>query len=437
MLEKLKMVRVFFALNTIVVLVTVAVAGNWPQWRGPRLNGVSDEKNLPLRWDTKENIAWKLALPGLSASTPVIWGEKIFLNVPEGNQSYLWCVDKRQGSLIWKKSLPTRAGEARIHPKHNSSSPSPVTDGKNVYVLNAYGTLRSFDFAGNEVWTREIQQDYGRLGLRFGYASSPLLFEDSLYIQVLREPPNAPSYILRVEKQTGKTLWKMDFQTSAGYKAADSYSTPTILRRGKMVELVINGSDQVTGHDLTTGRELWRVDGLSPESPPSRVVSSPVVADDIIYAPASFRPLVAFRAGGRGNITESHRIWSSRNGPDIPSPVTDGKYFYIVNDKGIMRCLDARTGKEIYGPQRLKPGDYSSSPVLADNKIYIVNEEGLTTVVKAGPGFEIMAENSLDDRCLSSPAISGGQLFIRTARFLYCIGKRSGSSYRSKNGGTR
>jgi outer membrane protein assembly factor BamB len=150
------------------------------------------------------------------------------------------------------------------------------------------------------------------------------------------------------------------------------------------------------------------------------------VVDGVIYAPASYRPLLALRAGGRGDITESHQLWSSRNGPDIPSPVTDGKYFYIVSDKGIMRCLDAKSGKEIYGPQRLKPGDYSSSPVLADNKIYVVSEEGLITVVKAGPKFEILAENNLDDRCLSSPAISGGQIFIRTSEHLYCIGKRPG-----------
>ena len=424
MCERLKQARLLFALSAIIILATAAVAENWPQWRGPLLNGISNERNLPLRWNTNENIAWRLTLPGLSASTPVIWGDKVFLNVPEGKQLYLWCVDKREGSLVWKRLI--RAGELRIHPKHNQSSPSPVTDGKNVYVLNAYGALRSFDFAGNEIWAREIQQDYGRLGLRFGYASSPLLFEDSLYIQVLREPPNDPSYILRIDKRTGKTLWKADFPAGAGYKAADSYSTPTILRRGKTVELIVNGSDQVTGHDAATGQELWRASGLSPESPPSRVVSSPVVADGVVYAPASFRPLLALRAGVRGSLDESHRLWSSRNGPDIPSPVTDGKYFYIVSDKGIMRCLDAKTGKEIWGPQRLKPGDYSSSPVLADNKIYVVSEEGLTTVVKAGPQFEILAENSLDDRCLSSPAISGGQIFIRTSQYLYCIGKRHG-----------
>jgi outer membrane protein assembly factor BamB len=414
--------KVFFTFGMIVSLFAAALADNWPQWRGPFLNGVSDEKNLPLRWGREENIAWKLSLPGPSAATPVIWEDSIFLNITQGREIYLWRLEKKHGRLLWKKPLGGNTAELRTHPKHNPSTPSPVTDGKSVYALNAYGSLVSFDLAGNEIWKRELWQDYGRFVLRFGFSSSPLLFEDSLYLQVLRDnPPGEPSYLLRIDKKSGKTIWKKDF--SHGFKPAEAYSTPTILKHGKGVELVVNGSDQVTGHDLTTGQELWRVAGLSPESQPFRIVSSPVVADQVIYAPAAGRPLIALRAGGRGNLTQY--LWSSRNGPDVPSPVTDGKFFYIVDDKGIARCLDAKSGKEIWGPQRLKPGSYSSSPVLADNKIYVVNEEGLTTVLKAGPNFEALAENSLDDLCLSSPAISDGQIFIRTAQFLYCIGKRT------------
>jgi len=422
--SKLMLKRIPPAVIAVLVLVPAILADNWPQWRGPDLNGVSREKNLPTRWGAEENIAWRLALPGLSAATPAIWEDRIFLNVADGEDMYLWCVDKKQGTMLWKKLL--RGKIIQIN-KHNPSSPSPVTDGKNVYVLNAYGALRSFDFAGNEVWARELWKDYGRFGLRFGYASSPLLFEDSLYIQVLQvTQKNDPSYLLRIDKKTGKTLWKADIPMTQGFKAAEGYSTPTILKQGNRVELIVNGSDQVTGHDLSTGQELWRVAGLVTEKEPSRQASSPIVADGVIYAPSAGRPLLALRAGGRGNLGESHRLWSLRNGPDIPSPVTDGKYFYIVDDKGIMRCLDAKSGQEIWGPQRLKPGEYSASPVLADGKIYITNEEGLTSVVKAGPKFELLAENSLNDVCLSSPAISDGQIFIRTAQHLYCIGKRSG-----------
>jgi outer membrane protein assembly factor BamB len=415
--------KIFSTVSVLALSCTLTLAENWPQWRGPLLNGVSNEKNLPSHWNKEENIVWKLALPGLSAATPVIWGDRVFLNVTEGEQLYLWCVDKKQGSLLWKK---LQSGKNIKLNKHNPSSPSPVTDGKNVYVLNAYGHLHAFDFAGNEMWKRELWKDYGRFGLRFGHASSPLLFEDSIYVQMLQvTQKNDPSYLLRIDKASGKTLWKADFPASPSFKAAEAYSTPTIFKRDNSIELIVNGSDQITGHDLATGQALWRVEGLSSEKEPSRIASSPVVADGVIYAPAADRPLLALRAGGRGNLGESHRLWSSRNGPDVPSPVTDGKYFYIVNDKGIARCLDAKTGKEIWGPQRLKPGDYSSSPVLADGKLYVVSEEGLTTVLKAGPKFEVLAENSLDDQTLSSPAISDGQIFIRTAQFLYCIGKRT------------
>lgn len=415
--------KVVSTIGILLVSVTLVCAENWPQWRGPLMNGVSGEKNLPLRWGREENIAWKLALPGLSAATPAIWGDKVFLNVTEGEQIYLWCVDKNRGSLLWKK---LQGGKNIQLNKHNPSSPSPVTDGKNVYVLNAYGHLYGFDFGGNEIWKRELWKDYGRFGLRFGHASSPVLYEDSLYVQILQVTQNNdPSYLLRIDKQTGKTLWKADFPSPAGFKAAEAYSTPAILKRGNNVELIVNGSDQVTGHDLTTGEEVWRVAGLSSQAQPSRIASSPIVADGVIYAPASERPLLAIRAGGRGSLSESHQLWTSRNGPDVPSPVTDGTYFYIVNDKGIARCLDAKTGREIWGPQRLKPGDYSASPVLADGKIYVVSEEGLTTVLKAGPKFEVLAENDLADQCLSSPAISGGQIFLRTAQYLYCVGKQA------------
>jgi outer membrane protein assembly factor BamB len=416
--------RAVFALCS-VFLLAAPVAANWPQWRGPQLNGTSPEKNLPLRWGAGENVAWRLALPGLSASTPVVWGDRVFLNVPEGEEIYLWCVDKRRGALAWKRPLRGGAAALRTHPKHNPSTPSPATDGKGVFVLTAYGSLRGFDFAGRELWVRDLERDYGRFGLNFGYASSPLLHEDSLYVQVLRATrANDPSYILRIDKRTGQTVWKADFP-AATLRAAESYSTPTILRHGRTAELVVNGSDQVTGHDLATGRELWRVAGLSAvaENPPPRVASSPVAADGVLYAPAAVRPLVALRAGGRGDIAASHQLWSSRNGPDIPSPVTDGKYFYVVNDKGIVRCFDAKTGREVWGPERLKPGNYSSSPVLADGKVYVVSEEGVTTVLRAGPKFEVLAENPLNDACLSSPAVSGGQILIRTAQFLYCIGK--------------
>ena len=408
----------------ILATTTAAVrAENWPQWRGPSLNGVSTEKNLPVEWTTEENVTWKLELPEWSGSTPIIWGDRIFLNVAAGDGLYLWCVNRNTADPLWVR--PLGSGNVKMR-KQNMSSPSPVTDGKNVYVMTGTGSLKGYDFNGNQIWARDIQKDYGRFGLNWGYASSPLLFEDSLYVQVLHGMrTDDPSYILRIDKKTGKTLWRVERLTDAIRESPDSYSTPALLRYDGKTEIVITGGDCATGHDPATGKELWRLNGLNPRNnPANRTIASPVVTDSLIYASSRVRPLVAIRTGGRGDISESHRVWSTNNGPDVPTPVTDGKYFYIVNDKGITWCLNANTGETIWGPERIEMGIYSSSPVLADGKIYITSEDGVTTVMKAGPNFEILARNNLDDYSLSSVAISEGQLFLRTAQYLYCIGKR-------------
>jgi outer membrane protein assembly factor BamB len=413
-------------INLVIILLastSIVNADNWPQWRGPDLNGTSNEKSSPVRWSTTENVHWRIALPGWSGSTPIVWGDHVFLHVADGDDLFLWCVERKQGSVIWKKRLG--GGNVKMR-KQNMSSPSPVTDGRSVYVMTGTGILKGFDFGGREIWSRDIQKDYGAFGLNWGYASSPLLYEDSLYIQVLHGMnTDDPSYALRIDKKTGKTIWRVERPTKAIRESPDAYTTPALLRYGKSIEIVITGGDTVTGHDRLTGKELWRADGLNPANEPFyRIVASPVIADGIIYAPTRIRPLLALKPGGRGDVTKSHLLWSTSNGPDVPTPVTDGKYFYIVNDRGVVWCLDAKSGKELYGQQRIAPGTYSASPILVDGKIYATNEDGLTTVLKSGPQFEVLAQNELDDYCLSSPAISDGQLFIRTAKYLYCIGKR-------------
>lgn len=416
--------RGFVALLAVFfVTAVVAHAQNWPQWRGPSLNGVSNEKNLPVKWTTEENVAWKTAMPGWSGSTPIIWRDRIFLNVADGDNLSLWCLDKTTGEILWKKPLGT--GNVKRQ-KQNMSSPSPVTDGRSVYVMTGTGVLKGFDFTGKELWSRDIQKEYGQFGLNWGYASSPLLFEDSLYVQVLHGmKTDDPSYVMRIDKKSGKTLWKVDRPTNALRESPDSYTTPGLLRYGKTTEIIITGGDCVTGHDPATGKELWRANGLNPDNNPFyRIVASPIIFDEIIYAPTRVKPLLALKAGGRGDVTKSHVLWSTPNGPDVPTPVTDGKYFYVVKDNGVMWCLDAKTGAEVYANQRIKPGIYSSSPVLADGKIYVTNEDGLTTVVAAGPKFAVVAENPLNDYVLSSPAISEGRIYIRTAQHLYAIGKK-------------
>ena len=408
------------ALCALVVLGATLEAENWPQWRGPSLNGVSGETGLPLRWSRTEHIAWKLELPAWSGSTPAVWGDRIFLNVAEGRDLSLWAVDRARGTVLWKRMLGS--GNTRMQ-KQNMSSPSPVTDGRGVWIMTGTGILKGFDFSGRELWARDIQQEYGRFGLQWGYASSPLLHEDSLYVQVLHGMrTDDPSYLLRIDKTDGRTLWRVARPTMARFESPDAYTTPALLRYGSTTEIVITGGDVVTGHDPGDGRELWRADGLNPTGNGSfRIVASPVVHGDLIFAPSRERPLLALKPGGRGDVTRSHVLWTFNNGPDVPTPVTDGTYFYAINDRGIMWCLDAKTGKEIYGRQRLPPATYSGSPVLADGRIYITSEDGVTVVVKAGPQFEVLAENDLGEYTLSSPAISNGQIFIRTESFLYAI----------------
>jgi outer membrane protein assembly factor BamB len=292
--------------------------------------------------------------------------------------------------------------------------------------MSGTGVLKGFDVDGNERWARDLQQDYGPFGQLYGYGSSPLLHDGSLYVQVLHgSHTEEPSYLLRIDASDGRTIWRVERRTGARQESPDAYTTPTLLRDGERVEIVVSGADVVTGHDPADGREIWRAEGLNPTGDGIyRIIASPFVQNGIIYAPSRERPLLAIKAGGRGDISQSHVLWRFMNGPDVPMPVTDGTYFYVVNDRGIMWCLDAKTGAIVYQRQRLQPGTYTGSPVLADGKIYVTNEDGLTSVVQAGPTFTVLAENDLGEYTLSSPAISDGQIFIRTDQALYAIGQR-------------
>ena len=409
---------------TLFLCGDVAFAENWPNWRGPTRDGISAETNLPVEWDTEQNIAWKRAMPAWSGSTPVIWNELIFINVAVDDDNLeLWCLDRNTGETQWAR--PLSDGNRRLR-KQNMSSPSPVTDGERVWVMTGTGIIKAFDLEGDELWTRNIPESYGAFGLNWGYASSPLLHGDALYVQVLHGMrTDDPSYVLRLNAETGETVWRVERPTEAVRESPDSYTTPALLEYDGTTEIVITGGDAVTGHALDTGRELWRADGLNPTRNRSyRIIASPVVHDGLIYAPTRVKPLLALRPGGRGDVLDTNVVWATDNGPDVPTPVTDGELFYVVNDSGIVFVSDAKTGDPVYGPVRIQTGTYSASPVLADGKIYITNEGGMTTVFKTGPTFEVLAENDFDDYCLSSPAISDGQIFIRTTGHLYAIGER-------------
>jgi outer membrane protein assembly factor BamB len=239
-----------------------------------------------------------------------------------------------------------------------------------------------------------------------------------------------PSYVLKIDAATGKTLWRVERLTDAQNESPDSYTTPTWIEANGRAELIVTGGDVVSGHDPATGREYWRADVLNPRRDRAyRIVASPTIVGDLIIAPTRNSPMVAMRPGGNGDVASTHVVWSFTQGPDVPTPVSDGKLLYVVRDNGVVFALDVRTGSTVYGPERLPSGTYSASPILADGKIYVTTEEeGLTTVFRAGPKFEILATNSLlrdcSPYCLSTVAVSEGQLFMRTSSFLWAIGQR-------------
>ena len=296
-----------------------------------------------------------------------------------------------------------------------------------MWVVTGTGAVAAFDIDGKEIWKRNLQDDYGRFGLMWGYASSPLLYNGTLIIEVLHGyRTDDPSYIVAFHAATGEEMWRQERPTDAISESPDAYTTPALLEHDGVTQIVISGGDYVTGHQPDTGKEIWRAGGLNPHQERNyRVVGSPFVVDGIIYAPTRKRPLLALRAGGTGDITDSHLVWKwdGAGAPDVPTPVSDGTYFYMVDDRGLATCLDAKTGEVVWGPERTAQGTVSASPILADGKLYITNEYAVTTVIAAGSEFKVLATNELDGSyTLSSLAVSGSQLFMRTGTHLYCIG---------------
>lgn len=440
------MKRLWLQLTIVLLATPIIAAENWPQWRGPKGNGVvPGASNLPVKWSETENVLWKVPMPAWSGSTPAVWGDRIFLASPERNESpqptqegrrgrttrdpggenlLLICYNLADGKQLWTRNL---GGGNYFKMKQNMSSPSPVTDGEHVWISTGTGVVACFDFEGNEKWRINLQEAYGRFGLNHGYANSPLLYEDRLIIPVLHGmTTDDPSYLLAIEKATGKEIWRTERPTEAIKESPDSYATPQLLIHDGKPQIVINGGDVVTAHDMMTGKEIWRVEGMNPNnSPMYRVIASCVVAGDLILAPTRKNPLTAIKAGGEGLVTDTHVLWRFEGGPDVPCPVTDGKYVWLVDDRGVFRCLEAATGKELYEPQRIATGTYSSSPVLADGKIYAMNEIGTTTVLEAGPEFKVLATNEINaGYTLSSPVIVGNRILLRTESNLYLIGEK-------------
>ena len=428
---------------------------NWPNWRGPSGDGTTTSaRGLADTWGPGQNIKWKQEMPAWSGSSPMVWGDRIFLNSPSkevvapadpapagrkgrggripssiagpgGQEVLLICLLRATGGEIWRKQYDHGNW---IQMKHNSSSPTPVTDGKSIWVISGNGVVACFDFDGHQKWKFNIVEKFGRIGLNHGYGSSPLLLGDQLVVQVLHGmKTDDPSYVFSLDAASGALRWRVERPTDAISESPDAYTTPTVVEVGGMKEIVISGGGYLTGHDPANGAELWRSGGLIPKGERNyRVISSPVVRDGIIYAPTRHTPLLAVRAGGKGEITGSHLAWkwTGRAAPDVPTPVTDGTRFYMVDDAGMISCLQAKSGEVIYGPHDLGIGRVSSSPILADGKLYVISESANTAVVQMGDEYKLIASNPLDGSyTLSTPAFVGDEIYVRTGTHLYCIRK--------------
>ena len=455
----MKFASTAFALFALTLTSSLA-ASNWPNWRGPNGDGTApDTKNLPEKWTASENVKWKIEMPAWSGSTPMVWGDKVFLNTPSkedasapapaptppsggkkrpppragitgpgGQDILLLCLDRATGREVWRRKYD-QGNEIKM--KQNMSSPTPVTDGKLICVISGNAQVACFDFAGNQKWTFDVQKKFGKMGIQFGYGSSPLLVDGKVVFQMLQGLfTDDPCYLFALNLADGKLLWHVERPTDAIHESPDAYSTPTLLVMNGRKQVVVGGSDYVTGHDLETGKELWRGGGLNPSKDRNfRVISSPVVKDGMIFAPTRVKPFIAFRAGGSGDITESHTAWkwTERGSPDVPTVVSDGERLYMADDQGAFTCVNAKTGEKIYGPEQTGIGRTSSSPILADGKLYLISESAETAVVQAGPEFKLLAKNALDGSyTLSTPAFVDNEIILRTGKHLYCISKSRG-----------
>jgi outer membrane protein assembly factor BamB len=408
--------------SLVLQFSAVALADNWPNWRGPGLNGVAGGKGYPVEWSSTKNVAWKVALPGKGASTPIVWEDRIFLTCGIDGDNAIVCLD-RGGKQLWTTLLgDERTGK---HKKATGSNPSATTDGQHVFAYFKSGDLACLDFAGKVLWRQNLQQMYGEDTLWWDLGTSPVLTKQHVVVAVMQ---TGPSYLAAFDKATGKLAWKQDRQLDAPREAAQSYSTPVVTEHNGQEILVVLGADHVTAHDAATGSEIWRVGGLNPEGQEFfRSIASPVIDQGIVVAPyARGKTITAIRLGGRGDVTKTHVIWTREGlGTDVPTPAAvDGKV-YLCMDKGSFACLDIKTGQTLWEGQVEKNRNaFSASPIVADGRIYITREDGKTFVLAQGSEFKVLAENQLEGEfVVATPVFADGRILIRTLENLICIGR--------------
>jgi outer membrane protein assembly factor BamB len=422
----------FTVLAAILVSASTVHAENWPQFRGPGGQGVSSETGVPVTWTATANVAWKTDLGGAGHSSPIVWNDRIFLTLfretPGGSWAitrainrrlrrgitvtghlFVVCLDRTSGRVLWEREVAVPALE-EVHADSNPAAPTPVTDGSAVYVYFGSFGLLAFDFAGHRIWERR----FGPFPNEHGSASSPIVHGNAL---ILNCDTEGDDFLLAVDKRTGKTLWQTKRDSARGW------STPAIWSAGGRDVIVINGDSRIAAYHPATGREEWTVDSVS-----GRIVPTPVSARGLLFVAASSPGesafLAAIRPDGHGNITSTHVAWRhDRAAPFLPSPIVVDDYLFTVRSGGVMTCLEAASGTLVWQSRLPASGTYFASPVAVEGRIYIINEDGQATVVAAKPAFELLGSSDLGQRTMASPAVSGGQMFIRTGTHLWAIGR--------------
>jgi len=399
-------------------------AANWPQFRGPTGQGHSSETGLPLKWTTTENIAWRTELPGQSWSSPIVWGERVFVTTAteNGASCRVLALDRKSGKILWDKEVFQQVPR-RKEGRNSYATPTPATDGERVYACFGDGSFATLNFAGEVVWTNRDYKFYGQHGL----ATSPILHDGLLIMardgssdgedkKLGWQTPWDQSYVLALNARTGEERWK-------GKRGLSriSHGVPCIWEHDGKAQVVTEAGDVVQGFDLKTGERLWSslVTGEGK-------VPSPVIGDGLVFTSGGWggkESIKAFNLGGQGDLQESNLVWEQKKGmPKVPSMIHVKPHLFAITDGGVATCMKAGTGEIVW--QERVGGNFSASPVMADRRIYFVGDNGETTVIEAGPEFKVLAKNPLGEKLQASPAISQRQIFIRTEKNLFCIGAK-------------
>lgn len=419
-----------------VALSAFAHGSDWPQWRGPLLNGSSTATNLPVQWNKTDDALWKLPLPGRSGATPVVSADRVFVTSPD-EQKALWLlsVDRRTGKEVWRRKV---ASGDQVVAKNNMATPSPIIDGQRVVATFGTGDVAAYDFDGKELWHYELKRDFGTPAVQFLYGATPLLWEGRLYLQLMqRHPatyghaqdqnPERKSWLICLDPASGKTLWRQERPTDAKEESMEAYTTPMPRKGAAGTEIVLVGADCVTGHALADGKELWRWNGLNTKRPTEgRVVPSPLIHGDLVFAVGPKREkLLALRPpatlGGESTV-----VWqTTQYAPDVCTPLLYmGRLFVLDGDRQTLTCYEPTTGEKHWQGKFPVREIFNASPIGADGKLYCLSEEGTVVVAGAGEKFEVLGTVPLGEGpCMSSIVPVDGQLFIRTSQNLYCFGK--------------